>query len=168
MLKVCSHNVFLHSTLFFSMKTLRSHLLLHLTKHNVLKMLVDVVQLLRLVSTHFFYIPLLSILLIWKQKCVVCDVLYRACGVEVKQLVDLSGERYGSEKWTYRISGNSFTKTPTSIWIEGVSSKTMMSARWTITLSNQEEVDSLTKGGNIFVLFFLHLSNFGVDKHLHF
>lgn len=46
---------------------------------------------------------------------------------------------------SYRISGNSFTKSPTSIWIEGVSSNAMMSARWTITLSNQEEVDSWEK-----------------------
>ncbi len=149
MLKVCSHRLFFCiPPSFFSMKTLRSHLLLHLTEHNALKMLVDVVQLLRLVSTRsiFFLHSTAFHLAYLKAKCVVCDVLYRACGVEVKQLVDLSGERYGLEKWTYRISGNSFTKTPTSIWIEGVSSKTMMSARWTITLSNQEEVDSLAKG----------------------
>lgn len=46
------------------------------------------------------------------------------------------------EKNPYRISGNSFTRTATSIWMEGVSSRRMMSARWQMMLSNQEELDS--------------------------
>lgn len=84
-------------------------------------------------------------------ECVAVSIKeYRTFGGTVKRFsvfIDTSLlQQKRSNTWrllnSYRISGNSFTRTATSIWMEGVSSRRMMSARWHRMLSNQDELDS--------------------------
>lgn len=67
------------------------------------------------------------------------DVCFCRCflaATEIYQLMCLK---------SHLISGNSLTKTATSTWMDGVSSKRMMSARWQRMLSNHDALDSWGK-----------------------
>lgn len=70
------------------------------------------------------------------------EILEQLTGIISRGLQDFSVIRQGSSLDTYRTSGNSWTRTPTSIWIEGVSSNRMISDMWGMALSNHEAGDS--------------------------